>query len=99
MKLVWPATMPMKVAAPMPSEHQDHGKEVGVVDMLLGAKADGKGAAGGDQARAWVTQPDTEDETDGHGKNKDEIGTKGLRSPIEDEAVGEEGSGGNGGGC
>ena len=49
MKLVWPATMPMKVAAPMPNDSQDHGEEAGFVDMLLGAKADGKGAAGGDQ--------------------------------------------------
>ncbi len=37
---------------------QDHGEELGLVNMLLGAKADGKGAAGGDQASAcgWPSQ-------------------------------------------
>ena len=58
--------------------------------MLFGAKADGKGTAGGDQARARMAQPDAQPETDGYGKNKDEIGAKRLRFPIEDVAVGEE---------
>ena len=73
---------------------QDHGKEAGIVDMLLGAKADGKGSAGSDQSRTRVAQPDAEGETDRYGKNKDEISTKGLRFPIEDEAIGEERGGG-----
>ena len=48
-------------------------------------------------ARARVAQPDTEGETDRYGKNKDEIGTKGLRFPIEDEAIGEVRGGGDAG--
>ena len=57
--------------------------------MLPGAEADGEGSAGGNQRPARVAQPDTEGETDRYRKNEDEIGTKGLRFPIEDEAVGE----------
>ena len=44
---------------------QDHGKEAGVVDMLLGAKADGEGSAGNDQSRTRVAEQDAEDQTDG----------------------------------
>ena len=58
--------------------------------MLPGAEADGEGSAGGNQSCARVAPPDTEGETDRYGKNKDEIGTKGLRFPIEDQAIGEE---------
>jgi hypothetical protein len=49
---------------------QDHGEEGGFVDMLLGAKADGKGAAGGDQSRARVAQPDTEPRQMAMGRTK-----------------------------
>ena len=73
---------------------QDHGEETGFVDMLPGAEADGEGSAGGNQCPARMAQPDTEGETDRYRKNKDEIGTKGLRFPIEDEAVGEVRDGG-----
>jgi hypothetical protein len=46
-----------------------------------------------------VAEPNAEEETDSYGKNKDEIGTKGLGFPIEDEAIGEERGGGRGRGC
>ena len=62
--------------------------------MLLGAKADSKGATGGNQSRGRVAQPDTKTEADGHGKNKDGVGAKGLGLPIEDEAIGEKRGGG-----
>ena len=55
--------------------------------MLLGAKADGKGATGGNQRRGRVAQPDTKTEADRHGENKDGVGAKGLGLPIEDEAI------------
>ncbi len=75
---------------------QDHGKEAGVVDILLGAEADGEGSAGSDQSSTRAAKKDAEDKTDGYGKNKDEIGTEGLRFPIEDDAIGEERRGGRG---
>ena len=76
---------------------QDHGEDAGLIDMLLGAKADGKGSAGGDQPGARVGQPHAQAEADGHGKNKDQVGAKGLTFPIEDKAVGEKRGGAGGG--
>ena len=58
--------------------------------MLLGAEADGKGAAGDDQGRTGATEPDTERQAEGQGQNKDEVGAERLRFPVEDEAIGKE---------
>ena len=47
-----------KGRGPYAQGHQDHGEKVGFVDVLLGAEADGEGAAGGDQGGSRVTEPD-----------------------------------------
>jgi hypothetical protein len=76
--------------------HQDHGKDVGLIDVLFGTKADSESAAGGDQRGTRMAQPDAQPEADGYGQNKDEVGAKRLRFPIEEVAVGEERGGGRG---
>src|SRR5579859_1739699 len=56
--------------------HQDHGKELGIVNVLLGAEADGEGAASGDEAGARVAQQEAQSQAYGDGKDKDEISAK-----------------------
>jgi len=75
---------------------QDHGKNVRLINVLLGAKANRKSTAGSNQGGARMTQPDAQPKTDGYRQNKDEVGAEGLRFPIEDVAVGEERGGGRG---
>ncbi len=65
---------------------QDHGEDFGLVNELLGAKADGEGSAGGDHARAWLVESDAEEKTDRHREDEDEVGAEGLRAPVEEIA-------------